>query len=113
MATQVIVLETTPKGRLRAAFWLSVPVARQPFYADAGKKSEYKSASAGELSAITSGAIVEQVGEFVVCGMTNAQIRTMLQAEFTARQNAVNAYNPWTRYGTLWDGTTWTAGGVA
>ena len=45
--------------------------------------------------------------------MTNAQIRTMLQAEFTARQNAVNAYNPWTRYGTLWDGTTWTAGGVA
>ena len=113
MASQIIVLESTPKGRMRAAFWLSVPVARQSFYADATKKSEYKNASAGELSAITSGAVTEQVGEFVVTGMANAQIRTMLQAEFSARQSAVNAYNPWVRYGTTWDGTTWTSGGVA
>ena len=113
MAKQIIVLETTPKGRLRAAFWLSVPVARQPFYADAGKKSQYKDATAGELSSITSGAVVEQVGEFVVGGMTNAQIRTMLQAEFTTRQNAISTDNPWTRYGTSWDGATWTNGGVA
>jgi len=112
MAKQIVVLETTAKNRLRVAFWLSVPVARQPFYADSNKKSRYKDATAGELSAITSGAVAEQVGEFTVDGLTITQVRALLSAEFTKRQNDINTYNPWSRYGTSWDGTTWTSGGV-
>lgn len=111
MAKQIIILETTDKGRLRAAFWLAVPAARQRFYAD--RTTAYKDASAPELSAFQSGAVTEQVAVFTIAGMTNGQIRTLLQDEFARRQAAVNAYNPWARFGTSWDGTTWTNGGVA
>ena len=111
MARQIIILETTDKGRLRAAFWLAVPAARQPFYANG--TTVYKDATALELGALQSGAVTEQTGVFTIAGLSNAQIRTLLQGEFASRQSAVNAYNPWARFGTSWDGTTWTNGGVA
>ena len=110
MAKQIIVLESTQKNRLRAAFWLSVPVTRQSFYSTSA--SAFKNATAGELTALSTGAVTEQVGEFVVDGLTANQIRTLLAADFTRRQNEVNAYNPWSRYGTAWDGTTWTNAGA-
>lgn len=113
MAKSIIVLENSPKGRIRAAFWLSVPIARQPFYANAAATSAYKNATGPEIAALTNGSVKEEVGEFVVGGMTNGQIRTMLENELTARQAVVNAHNPWTRYGTFFESNSWTNGGVA
>jgi hypothetical protein len=114
MAKQIIVLEQTAANRFNIAFWLAVPAARQAFYANPSAVSAFKTASAGELSAIQSGAVVEQVGEFSYpAGMGLAAIQSALQAEWTARQAAVTALNSWNRYGTSWDGASWTAGGVA
>ena len=112
MAKQIIILETTDKGRLRAAFWLAVPAARQPFYANSNV-SAYKDATTQEATALQSGAVKEEVATFVIGGLTAGQIRTLLQGEFTRRQAELNAYNPWARFGTSWDGTTWTNSGVA
>lgn len=113
MAKQIIILDSNEKGRMRAAFWLTVPASRQPFYANASAASAYKDATTLENTAIQTGSIKEEIGTFVVGGMTNAQIRTMLQTELATRQAAVNAWNPWVRFGTFFDGTTWTNGGVA
>lgn len=113
MAKQIILLDTTAKGRLRVAFWLAVPAPRQSFYANAAATSQYSGADATELAALRTGVVTEQVAEFPVASLTVLQMRTMLQAEFTARQQQVTNGNPWQRYGTVWDGTTWTTGGVA
>ena len=110
---QIIVLERTDNNRFTVAFWLDVPVARRPFYADATATSAYKQASAAEITAIQTGAVKEQTGDFSFPGaLTIANIQALLIAEFTARQLAVNNFNPWNRYGTNFDGTVWTVAGV-
>ena len=114
MATQIIILEQTDNNRFNVAFWLTVPVARQPFYANATATSRYKDASAAEVAAIQAGQIVEQVGDFAYLSVaTLANVRTALQSEWTSRQTALNNLNPWVRYGSTWDGAAWTTNGVA
>jgi hypothetical protein len=114
MAKQIIILERTDNNRFTVAFWLSVPTARQPFYADATLTSAYKQASAPEISAIQSGAIVEQTVDMAFLqGTSLTAVKALLVTEFTARQAAVTAWNPWDRYGSFYDGSAWTAGGVS
>jgi len=123
MARQIIILENQIPGRgatdpisYRYAFWLSVPTARQPFVANATAASNVKDATAGELSAIQSGAIKELVGVFSAApGTTIGQLESYLAAQFAAAQSAFNSssQNPWDHYGTTWDGTTWTLVTVA
>jgi len=118
MARQIIILENQNPGRsggdpisYRYAFWLSVPAARQSFYANANAVSAVKDASAGELSAIQSGSIKEKVGVFSVpSGTALGQIQSGLVSQFNADQTALNASsaNQWDHYGTNWDGATWT-----
>ena len=114
MAKQIIVLDRTDTNTFNVAFWLAVPTTRQPFYANSAATSTYKSASAAELTAIQSGAVVEQVDNFAfIASQTIASIMSFLQTEFTARQLVITNANPWNRYGSFFDGATWTAGGVA
>jgi hypothetical protein len=127
MARQIIVLErVNPQAQssepliYRYALWLSVPSARQPFFANASATSAVASgpnkASAGELTAIQNGSIKEVVDTInVPPGTTLAQVETQLQAIFTAAQTALNAStaNNWDHYGSSFDGTTWTINTVA
>ena len=63
---KIIILENLGTDRIayRVCLWGVVPVARQPFYADATKESAYRDASADELAALRSGAVVEHVETF-------------------------------------------------
>ena len=113
MAKRIIVLDKTPEG-VRAALWADVPVARQPFYARAGAVSTWAGASVAENDAIASGAVAEKVMLYSpAAGETLAQGRAILIAKWTSWQAFVTASNPWARYGSFYDGSTWTAGVVA
>ena len=101
----------------RYVFWADVPSARQPFYAAlAGPTavSAWKDALAADNTALQNGSVVEKVDTIQVPShATLAQIRVFLQDKWAEYQAAITARNPWQRYGTTWDGTTWTAGGVS
>jgi hypothetical protein len=114
MARKIIVLEQVGEsGDFRIAFWLDVPEARQPFYADPSAASAFRDAATDEIAAIRSGAVVEHVERFDrPFGGTLAQLRTALVARHAQLQARVTKDNPWVRYGTSFDGTTWTAAGV-
>jgi len=120
MARKIIILDRVgypSDDAFRVAFWLDVPVARQPFYADAAFVSAVigvDAPDASELSALRSGVVVEVVDTvFMPTGTTLAQLRTRAQAIHTRLQADVTARNLWARYGSFWDGTTWTVKGVA
>lgn len=117
MAKQIIILERVHEPSdmtFRVAFWAAVPVARQAHYADPAATSEYEDASAAELTVLQVGQGIERVETIVFpIGATLAQIKTKLEGRWQTIQDAVNARNPWVKYGTTWDGTTWTAGGVS
>lgn len=120
MARKIIILDRVgfpSDDAFRVAFWCDVPVARRPFYADAAFVSAIEGAEAPdvvELAALRDGAVTEVVDTvFLPASVTLAQIRARLIAHHTALQAEVIAKNLWARYGTFWDGTTWTARGVA
>lgn len=120
MARRIIILDRIKmNGRLafNYALWADVPAARQAFYAVAGAKSVWTGASAEENAAIASGAVLEQVGTYQDrtpnASETIADVRAALVVLWTAFQDQVtNADVKWSRYGTSWDGTTWTAAGA-
>src|SRR3990167_8111087 len=109
--------EPTNQQVYRYVLWADVPVARRPFYAAlAGPTavSAWKDALAADNTALQSGSVVEKVDTIQVpASATLAEIRSFLQARWTDFQASITTINPWQRYGTAWDGTTWTAGGVA
>lgn len=117
MARKIIILDRTglPSDQnYRVAFWLDVPAARQPFYADATATSVVKGATQAEIDAIKAGQIVEEVVEVpALAGATQTQLLNALIARYNARQAEFTARNPWARYGSYWDGTGWTAVTVA
>lgn len=117
MASKIIILERTdiPSDlNFNVLFWADVPAARQSFYANPTATSQNKQATAGELSALQSGAIVEKVQKFnFLAGTPIATIQAALIDAFNTYQTYINTYNPWVRYGTKWDGTTWTMNSVA
>jgi len=116
MAKQIIVLERLPGQRLafRYALWVNVPAARQSKYTNPTFISAYKDASLAEQTVLQTGAVAEVVEEVSVePGTTVAQIKTLLETRWAAFQTEVTAANPWSNYGTFWDGTAWTNAGVA
>ena len=113
MAKQIIILDHLGPGRFRFALWAAVPAGRQVFYAQAGKVSAWTGASLVENQALALG----QVAEFVdttafTPGTSLAQVQTGLQQQWQDFQAEISAANRWVRYGSFWDGTTWTAGGA-
>lgn len=117
MARKIIQLERTgmPSDQnFRVALWLDVPAARQSFYANASATSVVKGITGTELAAIQSGAVLEVVE--VIPKLTSgtvAEWRNEAAALYTQRQNELTNRNPWARYGTFWDGVSWTPVTVA
>jgi len=98
--------------------WADVPSARQVFYKkDATFKSAWKDALPADNTALQNGVMDERAGTIQAPkGSGMAPIQAELQTRWTAYQaeiNATGASNPWQRYGSTWDGTTWTLAGVA
>jgi len=97
--------------------WADVPAARRPFYAlewGPTRVSAWKDALAGDHANLQSGSVVESVQTLQVPSSASlAQIQAFLQARWTDYQTRIATVNPWQRYGTSWDGTTWVNGGVA
>lgn len=114
MARKIIVLEqyAVLPGELgfRYALWADVPAARQARYANPTFETAVAGASQAEIGALRSGAVVEKVedGRWPA-GTTVPSIQALLVSRFQDFQAEVTARNPWQRYGTSWDGTTWTA----
>lgn len=111
MARKIVIIRAVtaaPDVGFRYALWADVPAARQSRYANALATTEVADVTAGELSALQSGAVVEKVEEARwPSGTTVAQMQTFLQARFADYQAQITAANPWQRSGTSWDGTTW------
>lgn len=112
---RVIVLERMndhPPPEFRVAFWADVPVARQSFYADPSKASVWSGATVAENTSLKNGAVLEMVDTVAAPpNATLAEIQAILENRWATFQAEVNNAKKWTRYGTVWDGTTWTAGG--
>jgi hypothetical protein len=110
----VIVLESPRANSYRYVLWADVPAARQSMYAQVGKVSAWKNASTADNAALAAGSVVESVDQFDVApGTTLASVQATLQAAQVAYQASITAANPWNRYGTFFDGTSWTAAGLA
>lgn len=108
---QVIILDKLSEGnRYRYVLWAAVPAARQSRYADASATSQFTGASAQESQDIKDGKVVEKVDTIsVAAGVNLAAVQAELQSVWTAYQTFINNYNPWQRYGSSWDGASWTA----
>ena len=115
MAKKIVILEKQGGGftSFKYLLWCDVPVGRQTFYANDSAGSVYRDASAGELSMIRSGSISEIVDVITVNpGATVALVQSALTIRFNNAQAQVTSDNPWVRYGTFWDGSSWTNGGA-
>ena len=94
-------------------FWADVPAARATFYANVGFTSAVRDVSAPDLAALQAGTVVESLRTLKVDkSSTLGQLQTQLENEWVVYQAEVTAFNPWNRYGTFWNGTSWTAGGA-
>ena len=110
--TQTNIGTEAPKT-YRAALWADVPAARQPFYVTTAS-SAWTGASGADTAAIQTGAVAERVvTASLPFNVTLLQAQAVLQQMWTDYQAEITAANPWNRYGSFWDGATWTAGGVA
>lgn len=116
MSKKIIVLERVaePSDQVyRIAFWLDVPATRGAFFADANLTSQYKNATPQEIQNIKDGKIKEVVETVnYIAGMTMTNVQAHLIQKYNQLQNELNTRNPFIRYGTNWDGVSWTAGGV-
>ena len=116
---RIIVLEQSSHGSglgrdWRLLLWADVPSARQQFYATPGAVSEWKDALTTDNAQLASGAVAERLVTLQQKSTgTIADLQAIAQAMWTAWQAEVTARNPWNRYGTTWDGTSWVLGGVS
>ena len=113
---RIIILDRDRENaaQFRYALWADVPAARQVFYARPGAVSDWKNALAADNTNLANGIVAERVD--VISrqpGGTLSQVQADLVTAWTTFQADVNTVNPWVRYGTTWDGTTWVLGGVA
>lgn len=117
MARKIIILDRTglPSDQnYRVAMWFDVAAARQTFHANVSAASVVKGITAPELAAIQSGAVIEEVIEVPAqAGVGQAALLAALVTRYNQRQAEVTARNHWARYGTSWDGATWTPVTVA
>lgn len=111
MARKIIIQERINEPSdfsFRYVFWASVPTARQLLYANPNKTSIVRDVTAGELTAIKNGEILEFQGDGqYIAGTPIATIQADLISKFNSYQTRVNNLNPWRYYGTSWDGTSW------
>ena len=113
---RIIILEQdrNDANQYRYALWADVPLARQPFYANASAVSAWRDALTSDTTNLQSGAVAEKVSVLKIApGSTVAQIEAFLQQTWTLYAAEIAAANPWVVYGSNWDGAVWTVTGVA
>jgi hypothetical protein len=115
---RVIVLDKSDLSNqnvFRYVLWADVPAARQPFYVQpADTVSAWSGAQTGDNAQLVSGAVAEKVDTIQVApGTGMPAIQAEIQIRWQTYQEQVTNLNPWNRYGSTWDGTTWVLGGVA
>jgi|SRR5215472_4660988 len=109
-----VIILTQESGDLSVALWADVPTSRQQFYANPNAKSAWVGATTTDNTNLQNGSVVEQVVvQRVPGGAGLAQIEGFLQNLWQGYQNNINNANPWSHYGSTWDGTTWTIVTVA
>lgn len=113
---QIIILNRLRVGNppsFRFVMWVAVTAGREAFYANAGFESAWKDASGAEVTALRAGQVVERVESFSTDqALGIAAIEAELQTRYASFAADV-ANNPFDRYGTFWDGSSWTLGGVS
>jgi hypothetical protein len=112
----VIVLSQTLEdlNTYNVALWADVPVARQTFYANPNAKSAWDGATTTDNTNLQNGSVIERViTQRLTPGTSRAQFEAFLQTAWQNFQNQVTNVNPWSVYGSNWDGTTWTLVTVA
>ena len=115
MATKLIIIldKDVRTGLFRCALWADVPLARQSFYANPVAKSIWTGASPAEHAAIAAGQVTERVITLQVSdGATVPSLQEELITQQARFQAEIATANPWRRYGTFFDGISWTAGGL-
>ena len=113
----IILLEQPEPNHFQCVFWIDVPVAKRPYYADSAKTSSYKLASALEVASLRDGSVVEIAEPMnFPPGMPMAIKQNQLEARLTTLQAEMNASgnnSPLGRYGTRYNGTAWIPGGLS
>ncbi len=116
MPTQIIVLEkaeNTDRG-FRLALWARPPATRQAYWKlIAPQQSAYALATPAENTDIANGVVAEHVQTIIrEQNIDQAAFQALAEDAWRRWDEYVQAYNPWRRYGTKWDGTTWALGGT-
>ena len=106
-----IILLDQPQGNpssYNVVFWADVPAARQTYYANANATSAWKGAQAADNTALQNGSVVEYVQTHVFPAATAwPPIQSYLQTQWQNFQNNITNYDPWSHYGSTWDGASW------
>lgn len=116
MEKQIIILEKVGGNftAFRYAMWLDIPATRQSFYANPSASSAYVNASTAEILALRAGSMKEIVDIITVpAGASIGSVQSSLITRFNEEQSEINTTNLWNRYGTFYNGTSWTIGGVS
>jgi hypothetical protein len=112
-AKKIIILEQPAANTFRYVLWADVPNSHQVFYANAGRKSVWAGASDTDNQAIGSGVVAEREDILQVPpGETQAVTLARLQKIWTKYQASITNEATWAKYGSFWDGTSWTAAGI-
>lgn len=116
MASKVIILDRSGRGsspQYNYVLWANVPAGRQAYYANLQTESVFKGATQAEHDAIKNGQVAEKLDSYQFQpGDSLAQIGQYLQQAWTSWQSKVNGENKYDRYGTKWDGVSWTQQGA-
>ena len=114
---KIVILEAVPGSAqgYRYVLWAAVTeVSRRPFYAKPSTwLSAWTGASGIELAALRAGEFVEDARTFNnETPLTLAQVKAQLETVWTEYQAFIDAYNPWDRYGSFFEGSSWTNAGA-
>lgn len=110
---RIVILERVTKRAYRVVFRTTTPVALQSYYADPAKTALWPDAPAADTTSLQDGSEHEASDHITIePGATQPEIAALLEATWADFNARVQAYNPWPKYGTRWDGTSWTVEGV-
>lgn len=111
MTKQIIILDRLSDSDLsfRYALWAQVPAGRR--VAIPAATSAFTGATVGEVAALRSGELVELVDQMLFAPGTSLQtMKDALLARWSAFQAQVLTRTQLAKYGTYFDGVTWTSG---
>lgn len=107
LSRKIAIINRLSDGRVVAALWAPVPTPAQPQFAQAGKVSAWTLASTAQNDAIASGAIAERIRVLPTQGLTDQQIRDLLQAEWATFNDGIDDLGIWPLVNNVWNGILW------